>query len=496
MKEDSNNKSSNFYWDNEDKSFDERRKTTFSNEYSQKSNNSSSNHTEGDDWHFISSSRNRANERPKNAERSYNFERPYNAERQYSSDRSYSVERSYNTSRQRNTERPQNTGKSQRSERSDTIDNRREPQNKKKTAKPKQKKPEYGKTNSVPPKSKNELRREFSAETKRKRKLRVFSALAVTTLVAVVVFIVLSLTIGFHIEEIKVEGESRYSVEKVIAKSGVSIDDNLWRTSSKKVSENLTKALPYIGSVRLKRKIPSSLILVIEETSAKFAVARGEKYILVDENDKILETGAKKSGKAILIKGIELKNPKAGEKLVEKQEEIETDAGGKSETENENKNKSYEAAKQILNEAQINGLNLTEINVENLNLLRAIYENKIRLDLGGLSQIDIKMKLANEIILELKGDDALNEGVINVKSAAKGFYKEQPITETEKSDNETDEKPDNEENTNTENTSGSTEPEEAVNAENTSGSAAPEGSVNAENTSESTVPEQSEPENG
>lgn len=509
MKEDSNNRSSNSYWENINSGYNERKGTTAGDEYSQRSNNSSSSNPEGDNWHFISSSRNNARERQSNTDRSYYGERPYSTNRSYNTDRSYNTERSYSTDRPYNTERSYNGERSKNAqgsgaaEQSDSIDNRRPSQNRKKNAKNEQKRPERSKANDGTVKSKNDLRREHSAEARRKRRRKIFSAVAIITLAVLAIAVVASLTIGFDIEEIKVEGESRYSVEKIIAKSGVSTGDNLWRTSSKKVSNNLTKSLPYIGSVKLKREIPSRLILIIEDTSPKFALTHAGKYILVDENDKILETGAKKAGNTIIISGIELEDPEAGEKVAEKQPVPETEAENGTENENEtepqtepetaaeDKNKSYKAAKQVLNEAQLNGLDLTEINVADLNLIWAIYEKNIRLDLGSLSQIDTKMQMANEIITKLKGEDALNEGVINLKSASKAFYKEQLLTEAPSS--EPDKKTDTEEPANEEKTSGSTE---AASSENTPESVPAEDAANTENVPESIAPQQSEIGNG
>ena len=363
-------------WESASKWFDERQKMITGGEYSQRSNHSSSGFNEEDNWRIISESRNKTPENPKRPESS-------------------------------------------------------PPQRKKKISRKEQERLDrYYRKNRNSGKSKNELRREFAIQTKKRRRRKVISAVVVTALIALAFFLVLSLTVFFKIETIDVEGESRYSVEQIIEKSNVNIGNNLWRTTSKTVSEKVSKALPYIGKVTIKREIPSKITLVVEETSAKFALVYGKKYILIDENDKVLETAAKKTGKAIKISGVELLNPNAGDKLTAKGTE------------------SYEAAKQILNEAELNGIDLTEINAEDINLLWAIYKKNVKLDFGSLSQLDTKMKMANEIIGKLKSENALHEGVINLKSVSKAFYKEQAVTENKSESNKNDKNSDNKDNTN------------------------------------------------
>lgn len=262
-------------------------------------------------------------------------------------------------------------------------------------------------------KSNDELRLEHSEKTRKHRKRKILQWFVFTALIFVGIFVAASLTILFHIEEIKVEGDTRYSVEQIIEASEIEEGDNLWRTSAKEVSARVSTALPYVGRVRLKRSIPSTLTLEVEETSPKYAVKSGKKYVLVDENDKVLEAKSKKAGKNVIIEGLKLSKISEGEKLSAESPE------------------NYQTAKDVLSCAQGNSIKLRSINISDPNNISAVCSVKIRLDFGSATQLSEKMKMANEVLLKLKEEGSVSEGVLNLKSTTKAFFKEGSIDSAE-----------------------------------------------------------------
>lgn len=265
--------------------------------------------------------------------------------------------------------------------------------------------PSFQKKQSVS-KSKDELRLEHAEKTRKRRKRRIIEWFIFTALIFAVIFVVASLTVLFHIEEIGVEGESRYSQEQIIEASGVKNGDNLWRTMTGDVSENVSTALPYIGRVKLSRKIPSRLILVVEETAPEYALRSSKAYTLVDAYGKVLELGVKKSGGCIIVDNLSLSEAQPGKRLVAENPE------------------SYDIIKDIVECADKNGIKITEINTGDTNNICALCSEKLRLDFGSATQLSEKMKMANEVISKLREEDSLNEGTINLKSTTKAFYKE------------------------------------------------------------------------
>lgn len=283
----------------------------------------------------------------------------------------------------------------------------------KKKRKEKRRFDEFSRKNRNSGKSKDELRREYAEKTRKRRKRRIAEWFIFTALIFAAIFVVASLTVLFPIEEITVQGDTRYSAEEIIEASGVETGDNLWRTSASAVSGKVSTELPYVGSVKLSRTIPSAMTFIVEETSPAYAVKNGKRYILIDEQGKILELRAKKSGKTIIFEGLKLVNAQAGHKI---EPEIP---------------ETYQTAKEILQCASENNIKLKSVNVGDTNNISAVCNKKIRLDLGAATQLSEKMKMANEVILKLKEEGSLNEGVINLKSTTKAFYKDGPIKEPE-----------------------------------------------------------------
>lgn len=256
-------------------------------------------------------------------------------------------------------------------------------------------------------KSKDELRLEYAEKTRKRRKRKIIEWFVFTALIFAAIFVAASLTVLFHIENISVEGDTRYTAEEIIEASNVKTGDNLWRTSTKTVSGNVSTKLPYVLNVKLQRKIPSGLTLVVKETSPAYAVRNSKRYTLIDEYDKVLEIKAKKTAGSLIIMGINVSDSQT--------------EGHKLETE---LYENYSAAKNIFKSAEDNGIKLVKISVKDLNNISAVTSKKIRLDIGSSGQLDEKMKMAGEVIDKLTEENSLSEGAINLKSATKAFYKE------------------------------------------------------------------------
>lgn len=285
------------------------------------------------------------------------------------------------------------------------------PREKKKKDKERRQLNKYYRKNRNSGKSKDELRKEYAANAKKRRRCKVVKALLFTLLMAASAFVVLSLTVLFKIETVSVEGDTRYSSKEIIEQSQVEIGDNLWLTTSSKVTEKVSVALPYVKSVEVKRTIPSGVVLEVTETTPKYSVKNKKKYVLMDENGKVLETNGKK-GKTVLLTGIEFEEFVPGMKAKAVTEE------------------NYALAMEIVSYGENSGLSFTKINVKNVNQMTAIYKGKIRLEFGSGADLETKMKMAEKIINTLEEEKNDQEGVINLKSVTKAFFREQELNPT------------------------------------------------------------------
>ena len=141
----------------------------------------------------------------------------------------------------------------------------------------------------------------------RRRRLTAFFIIFIVLLLAAAA--ALSLTIFFPIETITASGSAIYSPQEIIENSGIKEGDNLFTVSRTDTQNRLRENLPYIESVTLKRKIPSELEIIVEDTEEFAVYATGDKYFTVSESGWVLEENSEMPENLLLIaaKGVSCK---------------------------------------------------------------------------------------------------------------------------------------------------------------------------------------------
>ena len=81
-----------------------------------------------------------------------------------------------------------------------------------------------------------------------------------------------ALTLFFKVDTVEVTGQVRYTEAQVAEASGVERGDNLFLLDKNKVAANITTALPYVETVRIRRMIPDTLRIYVTECTAPVAV--------------------------------------------------------------------------------------------------------------------------------------------------------------------------------------------------------------------------------
>ena len=95
----------------------------------------------------------------------------------------------------------------------------------------------------------------------------------------------------FKVGEIVVENTAvRYTDEQIVAAAEVHEGDSLLRVNKKAVAARIEKALPYIGEVKIRTRLPGTLTITVEYTKAKLCVKQPEGYVLMDIRGKVLQT--------------------------------------------------------------------------------------------------------------------------------------------------------------------------------------------------------------
>lgn len=142
-----------------------------------------------------------------------------------------------------------------------------------------------------------------------------------TMLIIVAVFL-LGMAIFFRVTEIQVTGNQMYSAEEVAEASGLEKGDNLMTMNKGAAAGRITALLPYIEAVRVRRVLPGTVVIDVEESDAVYAVASDDGTSwLMNGSGKLLEQADVSAAGYPKLTGITAQSPKAGSQIVCEQTE-------------------------------------------------------------------------------------------------------------------------------------------------------------------------------
>lgn len=219
--------------------------------------------------------------------------------------------------------------------------------------------------------------------------------------VIIVFALFLGISVFFKISEIEISGGVVYTEAEIIAASGVEFGDNLFLINKFTIIDNIFKSFPYISEVTISRAPPNKLVIGIEESYSVAVIGSGSNYWIIDKNCKLLEkTDASGAEGKIIIKGITLIQPVAGEKI----------ALGEAES----PKVSYlsDILTVLLQKAKQN--TVTEIDMSNISNPKFDYEGRFTVKLGedgGIEKLEYKFSLLDKTI-EMLGEN--ERGTINL----------------------------------------------------------------------------------
>lgn len=219
------------------------------------------------------------------------------------------------------------------------------------------------------------------AENRRRRRRRalvifyIFLFLAVVSAAAAV-----SLTVLFKIEAVGVVGTSRYSQEQIVAASAIKKGDNLFLTDTKGAQERIKTKLPYIGTVKVRRKFPAEISIEVAEAAICGAVPFGKGYAILGADFRVLELPDKPPQGCPVIKGVALKSAKAGAAAVFSDETLRN------------------SITEVTQALRDNGLkNITGMDFSSPSRILLDYEDRVTINLGMPSDLDYKIRYAQKL---------------------------------------------------------------------------------------------------
>lgn len=126
----------------------------------------------------------------------------------------------------------------------------------------------------------------------------------------------------FRVNQITVEGNSRYSAQEIIQASGVELGENLLLISKPQTAGSIQKQLPYVQNVFVVRRPPDGLTLRVTESTVAAVIQAGDAWWLMDARGKLLDWGDESvKGTLPVVSGIHPTEPGLGDWLTVEPEE-------------------------------------------------------------------------------------------------------------------------------------------------------------------------------
>ncbi len=133
----------------------------------------------------------------------------------------------------------------------------------------------------------NSVERYYQKKKKRKKRAKVvfFGLLFVLMIITLAI---LSMTVFFNAEEITVSGNTHYTAQQLLDQGGLTIGQNLFRLDKFEVIDQM-KEFPYIKEVTIKRKLPNTLVITVEENKPVVWISTVNGAALLNEEYRLLE---------------------------------------------------------------------------------------------------------------------------------------------------------------------------------------------------------------
>lgn len=146
------------------------------------------------------------------------------------------------------------------------------------------------------------------------------------SMIVICAAIITAMTLFFRVEAVDISGQERYKESEVRTAAAVELGENMYGLNKHEIAGRIVDELPYIETVRIYRKLPSTLVIEVKECGEPLAVldSTGENAWLVSLSGKIVDQKpALLATDYIPVSGVELLSPTIGTRIALAIEETE-----------------------------------------------------------------------------------------------------------------------------------------------------------------------------
>ncbi|MCD8355386.1 MAG: FtsQ-type POTRA domain-containing protein [Clostridia bacterium] len=138
----------------------------------------------------------------------------------------------------------------------------------------------------------------------------------------IVIAIVMAPTVFFRVSKVTVVGDTRYTEQELIRTSGVQEGDNMFFLDTKHIASLLEAKYPYLDTIKLHRRMPSTLQIEVSDRTAVLSLENNGKYLLMDITGKVLEETVSAADNTTEVIGASPDDLKPGDTVDKEHEKI------------------------------------------------------------------------------------------------------------------------------------------------------------------------------
>ena len=263
---------------------------------------------------------------------------------------------------------------------------------------------------------KRKKRKVTRATLRRRRMLRRLTAFAML-LCVIGAGIYLTMTMLFRINSIQVQTPdgkqvteiAGYSADSILQRMGVQLEENIFSFEPGEKAAVLEQNFPLLGSIKVIRDYPNTVVVQVTEAVPAYAVQNGSKWLVISDKWKILSEESTQPEGLCTLYGGKLQDTTPGQGFWFVEDADAASASGSETAESESavstETARMEALRTLVSKLEEYGLSqdVTRLEVADTEQLAFLYQDRISVLLGTLNDLDYKLDRARYVLTNADG---------------------------------------------------------------------------------------------
>ena len=254
------------------------------------------------------------------------------------------------------------------------------------------------------------------ATLRRRRMLRRLTAFAML-LCVIGAGIYLTMTMLFRINSIQVQTPdgkqvteiAGYSADSILQRMGVQLEENIFSFEPGEKAAVLEQNFPLLGSIKVIRDYPNTVVVQVTEAVPAYAVQNGSKWLVISDKWKILSEESTQPEGLCTLYGGKLQDTTPGQGFWFVDDADAASASGTEAAESESavstETARMEALRTLRSKLEEYGLSqdVTRLEVADTEQIAFLYQDRISVLLGTLNDLDYKLDRARYVLTNADG---------------------------------------------------------------------------------------------